>query len=658
MDLTKSNRINKCLNLMGISSFKDALYHLPRKYEDIRLTQENNLKDKQRVVLKGKILGSISLRKYKNVTLSKFCFVTNLNNVFYVEAWNRPYLNKIVKENEDYILIGNYDLNKNKINLVNISKYVYSSSYLKSIYSLPYQMENYEFKRIIDKAFKEVSPLLINDIVPSYLREKYKLINKYEALKLVHNPNNYEDVKKGLRTLKYEECLIFSLKNLIIRKQNKLAINNSKTKIDFFMVKEFIDSLPYKLTNDQIKAVKEILLDMNDKTLMYRLIQGDVGSGKTLVSFVCFYANYIRKEQGALMAPTDALAKQHYKSALKIFKNTNMKIALLVGSSSIKDRAAIRNGLMNHQIDLVIGTHVLFSKDINYSSLGLVVIDEQHKFGVNQRNMLLNKGEHADLLNMSATPIPRSLALTLYGDMDISSINELPIKNKDITTKIILDNQKEIDTYINKALENNNRIFIVAPMIYDNDNDINSVEKLYSRYLLKYPGKVALLHGNLSQDEKDFALNDFYKGKCPILITTSVIEVGIDVPNASLMIIYNPHNFGLASLHQLRGRIGRDGTKATCLLIDDEKEDDDKLDILTKTNDGFVIAEQDLKNRGPGELSGLKQSGIPNFTFINLVNDFKMFSIARDDAIYLLNNNYDLAKSIIIAYDKGNPHNH
>lgn len=643
---------------MGISSFKDALYHLPRKYEDIRLTQENNLKDKQRVVLKGKILGSISLRKYKNVTLSKFCFVTNLNNVFYVEAWNRPYLNKIVKENEDYILIGNYDLNKNKINLVNISKYVYSSSYLKSIYSLPYQMENYEFKRIIDKAFKEVSPLLINDIVPSYLREKYKLINKYEALKLVHNPNNYEDVKKGLRTLKYEECLIFSLKNLIIRKQNNLAINNSKTKIDFFMVKEFIDSLPYKLTNDQIKAVKEILLDMNDKTLMYRLIQGDVGSGKTLVSFVCFYANYIRKEQGALMAPTDALAKQHYKSALKIFKNTNMKIALLVGSSSIKDRAAIRNGLMNHQIDLVIGTHVLFSKDINYSSLGLVVIDEQHKFGVNQRNMLLNKGEHADLLNMSATPIPRSLALTLYGDMDISSINELPIKNKDITTKIILDNQKEIDTYINKALENNNRIFIVAPMIYDNDNDINSVEKLYSRYLLKYPGKVALLHGNLSQDEKDFALNDFYKGKCPILITTSVIEVGIDVPNASLMIIYNPHNFGLASLHQLRGRIGRDGTKATCLLIDDEKEDDDKLDILTKTNDGFVIAEQDLKNRGPGELSGLKQSGIPNFTFINLVNDFKMFSIARDDAIYLLNNNYDLAKSIIIAYDKGNPHNH
>lgn len=643
---------------MGISSFKDALYHLPRKYEDIRLTKENNLKDKQRVVLKGKILGTVSSRKYKNITLSKFSFVSNLNNVFYVEAWNRPYLNKIIKENQDYILIGSYDANKNKINLINISKYVYSSSYLKSIYSLPYQMENFEFKRIIDKAFKEVSPLLINDLVPFYLRQKYKLISKYDALKLVHNPNNYDDIKKGLRTLKYEECLIFSLKNLIIRKQNKLAINNSKTKIDFMLVKEFIDSLPYKLTDDQIKAIKEILLDMNDKTLMYRLLQGDVGSGKTLVSFVCFYANYVRKEQGALMAPTDALAKQHYKAALKIFKNTNMKIALLVGSSSIKDRAAIRNGLINHQIDLVIGTHVLFSKDINYSSLGFVVIDEQHKFGVNQRNTLLNKGEHADLLNMSATPIPRSLALTLYGDMDISSINELPIKNKDITTKIILDNQKEIDTYINKALENNNRIFIVAPMIYDNENDINSVEKLYSRYLLKYPGKVALLHGNLSQDEKDFALDDFYKGKCPILVTTSVIEVGIDVPNASLMIIYNPHNFGLASLHQLRGRIGRDGTKATCLLIDDEKEDDDKLEILTKTNDGFVIAEQDLKNRGPGELSGYKQSGIPNFTFINLVNDFKMFSIARDDAVALLNNNYGLAKSIISAYDKDNPHNH
>lgn len=637
MKLSKSERINKCLDLMNIHSLKDALYHLPRKYEDLRLTHENNLKDKERIVFKGKILGNVSTRRFKNISISKFCFVTSLNNVFFVEAWNRPYLGKILNSDNEYTLIGNFDLNKNKINLINIIKFSKDEKYLKSIYSLPSMMDNYEFSKLINKALKEVSPSLIDCIIPDYLMEKYRLIDKYDALKLVHQPNNYEDIKKGLRTLKYEECLSFCLKTLYIREQNKNKINSNKIKIDFNRVKDFIDSLPYKLTNDQLVCVREIMHDMNNEKLMYRLLQGDVGSGKTLVAFVALFANYVRHNQGALMVPTDALAKQHFKNAIKLFSKFNVRIALLCGSSSLKDRIAIRNGLINNEIDIVIGTHVLFSKGINYLSLGLVIIDEQHKFGVNQRKLLLNKGENADLLTMSATPIPRSLALTLYGDMDISSINELPISNKDITTKIIDDKQQTIDKYINEALKNNKRIFIVAPVIFSDESGF-SVEKLYSKYLLKYPGKVALLHGKLDQDEKDFALKDFLSGKCPILITTSVIEVGIDVPNASLMVIYNPHRFGLASLHQLRGRIGRDGTKSTCLLVDDGSNDDTKLDILEKSNNGFEIAEEDLKSRGPGELIGNKQSGIPNFTFINIVNDFKMFQVAKEDAKEIIKN--------------------
>lgn len=631
MKLSKSERINKCLDLMNIRSLKDALYHLPRKYEDLRLTHENNLVDKERIVFKGKLLGDVSTRRFNNITVSKFCFVTSLNNVFFVEAWNRSYLAKILKNEIEYVLIGNYDVNKNKINLINIIKYNPDDKYLKSIYSLPSLMDNYEFSKLINKALKEVSRYSIDCIIPDYLMNKYRLIDKFDALKLVHQPSSYDDIKNGLRTLKYEECLSFCLRTLTIREQNKNIINSGKTKIDFNQVKRFIDSLPYKLTNDQLICVREIMRDMNNQKLMYRLLQGDVGSGKTLVSFIALFANYIRHNQGALMVPTDALAKQHYKNAIKLFSKFNVRIALLCGSSSLKDRAAIRSGLINNEIDIIIGTHVLFSKDINYSSLGLVIIDEQHKFGVNQRKLLLNKGDKADLLTMSATPIPRSLALTLYGDMDISSINELPIKNKNITTKIVEDKQSVINEYIDEAISNHNRVFIVAPMIFD-DNSVYSVEKLYSIYLRKYPGKVALLHGKLDQDEKDFALKDFLSGKCPLLVTTSVIEVGIDVPNASLMIIYNPHRFGLASLHQLRGRIGRDGTKSICLLVDDNSNDDTKLDILEKSNNGFEIAEEDLKSRGPGELIGNRQSGMPNFTFVNIINDFKMFQAAKEDA--------------------------
>ena len=643
MNLSKSDRINKALKDMGIFSYKDVLFHLPRKYENLRPTPENNLQDKQRLVFVGNVIAPINTRRFKNISVSTFSFVTLKKNLFYVEAWNRPYLSKILNTENVYTLIGSYDQKNNKIYLINILKGApKEDEYLKPIYALNRNIENHEFSQLVNKSFLNVDPYSIKDEIPSFFRKKYRLLDKYDALNFIHKPKNQEDIYRGLRVLKYEECLLFSLKTQIIRNKNKENIDYVKTHIDVSKVSEFIDSLPYKLTNDQKASIHETLEDMNSPHLMYRLLQGDVGTGKTLVAAILLYANYLRGDQGAFMAPTDALAKQHYQNLKKMFEPLGVKVGLLVASKS-SNRSLMRSALINNQVDIVVGTHILFSKDINYLSLGLAVIDEQHKFGVNQRMLLATKGSHADLLLMSATPIPRTLALTLYGDLDVSTLNEFPSKKRDVETKIISEKDSILLEKIKECIANKKRVFIVAPSIMETDNGHISVETLFARYLLKFPGLVSLLHGKLDQDEKDSVLKEFISGKTPILISTTVIEVGIDVKDAELMIIYNPTHFGLASLHQLRGRIGRNGNNSTCLLVYDGNDEDDltKLNVLVNSNDGFYIAEQDMKLRGPGELGGVRQSGIASFSFVNLVNDFRMFEVSRDDAKFILENSFE-----------------
>ena len=430
---------------------------------------------------------------------------------------------------------------------------------------------------------------------------------------------------------------MFSLKNQLIRESNKSLSKIKKEPIDLDICAPFIDSLPYKLTEDQETAAREIIEDMNQSGLMYRLLQGDVGTGKTLVCFVALFANYLRGDQGALMAPTDALARQHYANALKLFKNTKLKVALLLGSTPASEKKQIKQDLKEGYIDLIIGTHALFTKDTNYSSLGLVVIDEQHRFGVNQRIALASKGEHADLLMMSATPIPRSLALTLYGDLDISTLYTFPSTKRDVKTIIVNTEDEKIFKAVDYALSNDKQAYVIAPLIDFSEDGRFSVEQLYARYVLRYRAKVGLLHGKMKQEEKEEVLNKFYNGDIKILVSTQVVEVGIDVKNANTMIIYDATNFGLASLHQLRGRIGRDGSKSFCLLATNE-EDTDKLNILTQSEDGFVIAEEDMKQRGPGELTGTLQAGMPDFAFLNVVDDYKIFVVARDDAKEILKN--------------------
>lgn len=651
MKFSKSPRINQALYNMGIYSYKDIILHLPRKYEDLHPTHENNLLDKERIVFVGQIVGTPMTRRFSKMAVTRFSFVTTNKNVFYVEAWNRPYLSKILDNESTYTLIGNFDLKKNKINLVNITKgVIQDNEFIKPVYSLPRDLDNYEFIRLVEKAFKEIKEDDIKSEIPAYFEKKYRLAMKIDALRYAQMPKDNKDIYKGLRVLKYEECLLFSLKTQMIRNLNKELVHHERVLIDENKIKEFINNLPYKLTNSQIETVNEILKDLNRPNLMYRLLQGDVGTGKTLVAMIALYANYVRGEQGAFMAPTDALARQHFKNFTKLLAPLGIRVALLLGSTSIKDRALIRKGLMNKQIDIVVGTHALFSKDITYASLGLAIIDEQHKFGVNQRMLLTSKGDNADLLLMSATPIPRTLALTLYGDLDVSTLTDFPFKERKITTKIVKDNDEKIFAEIRKSIDENKRVFIVAPLIIENDEKQISVEKLFAKFLLKFPGKVALLHGKLDQDDKNFALQDFVSGDSPILISTSVIEVGIDVPNADLMIIYDPTHFGLASLHQLRGRIGRDGNPSTCLLVTNstDEEELDKLNVLVSSNDGFYIAEEDLKRRGPGELGGVRQSGIANFLYVNLVDDFRMFEAARDDAKFILDNSNEIGFRHII----------
>lgn len=632
--LTNSPRLNKLLYQMDIHDEYDVIFHLPRRYEDLNYTHERDLQDKERVVILGRLVSLPRVVKARNITIVTFDFITKNRNYFKIVAFNRPYLSKTVNLSDEFTIIGSFNKKDNEINLVNIRKgEVPLSERIKPVYTLPSDYQQYLFANLVKKSLEGLKGHVFSN-VPFSLQNKYRLVDKETAVKWAHFPENTEQVRQSLRHLKYEEALLFSLENQLIREDNKSLAKVKKEPIDLSSCKPFIDSLPYDLTEDQKEACYEIIEDMNQSSVMYRLLQGDVGTGKTLVSFIALYANYVRGDQGALMAPTDALARQHYENAKKMFAGTKMKIALLLGSTPMSEKKEIYEELNEGYIDLVIGTHALFSKGVNYSSLGLAVIDEQHRFGVNQRITLANKGDHTDLLMMSATPIPRSLALTIYGDLDISTLFSFPSKKRKVTTKIVTSEDKSIYELVDEALENEKQIYVIAPLIDYREDERYSVEKLYARYALKYGKKVGLLHGRMKAEEKEEALERFYSGETPILVSTSVIEVGIDVKPATTMIIYDATNFSLASLHQLRGRIGRDGSEATCLLTFDsaDEEEKDKLQILVDSEDGFKIAEADMKMRGPGELAGVKQSGVPNFMFLNIIDDFKIFTVARDDA--------------------------
>ena len=635
---------------MGIFDSYDVINHLPKRYDDFSLTHERNLKDKEKITIFAKVITSPNKVLARKATIVTFDVLTINNTYFKVKAFNRPYLSKTVVINESYTINGIYDKKQNCINIINIVKGKMSENQvLRPVYLLPQDFANKDYISLVNRSLNELKGH-IGGFVPYHYRDKYRLSSKEVALERAHQPKNKEDIHQAYRYLKYEEALLFSLKNQLIKEENKSLQKIKKEPIDLSSCEEFIKTLPFELTKDQVEASSEIIEDMNQSSLMYRLLQGDVGTGKTLVSFIALFANYKRGDQGALMAPTEVLARQHYENAKKLFKDTKLRIALLVGSTPASEKKILYEDIKDGLYDIVIGTHALFTKSVVYNSLGLVIIDEQHRFGVNQRKALMDKGEHADLLMMSATPIPRSLALSIYGDLEISTLYMFPNVHRDVTTKIVSSDDKEIFETVDKTLNDHRKVYVVAPLIEFSEDEKYSVEKLYARYLLRYKEKVGLLHGKMKANEKEQVLEDFAHGNIDILVSTQVIEVGIDVKNANTMVIYDAQSFGLASLHQLRGRIGRDGYKSTCLLAVDNLEDEEKLEILVKSNDGFEIAEKDLSLRGPGELVGIKQSGIPDFRFLNMIDDIKIFVVARDDAREIIKNRNDKDNQYIVKY--------
>ena len=627
MKITSSPRLAQALAEMGIHTFVDVLLHFPYRYEDMNLTRDPLYHDQQRLVLNGKVTSQANVFRRGHFVTTRFTIKDQHGHLMHAIAFNRPFLAKMIVPGEAMTVIGKYDANRQVVNLINAFKgELNDGPKLKPIYRLPSTIENFVFTRLVKKGLSMMDELSFPVTLPSSVLTTLPHHDKKQTIQYIHFPERLEQVEEAMMIFKYEEAYQFTKTMMMIRETNEATIKEKVSPIPTGLIIDMIEKLPYALTKDQLQAVEEIVKDLNGNQRMYRLLQGDVGSGKTVVAALALYANSLRKNQGALMAPTDALAKQHFKTLQTLFKSQSLRIALLVGGLSSAEKKAIKESLLNGTIDILVGTHALFSQDTEFFSLGLAIIDEQHRFGVNQRDLLKDKGRQADLLMMSATPIPRSLAMTVYSDMDISTLTQFPFASRQVKTKIVEEQDALIDYAIVAALEQQKRVYIVAPKIMESSSGKQSVVTLYQHYAKKYPKKVSLLHGKLDAEEKEDALVKFSTGYTPIIVSTTVIEVGIDVKPATVMIIHDADTFGLASLHQLRGRIGRDGSEALCLLViqDPHVEGIERLQVLVHSNDGFYIAEQDLQLRGPGELMGSKQSGLPGFQYLNIVKDFSI----------------------------------
>lgn len=634
--LTTSKNIIEDLKKININSSEELIEYLPYRYESFSYTLEDDLKDKQRIVILGRLVSNPRSFNHGKLNIITFHFVSVNGHFYTCKIFNRPFYMSLLDLDNQFTIVATFDLASKTLNVINLKKgEIPPSEQLKAVYHLPSSLNQSVYSNLVRRTLERIDELT-NTRIPGYLISKYRLLEHKDALGLVHFPKNADEISKGLRTLKFEECLEYCFKNKIIREQNKKVIKVVNKEIDTNLINQFILSLPYKLTKNQIQAVREIVLDIKSKNVMYRLLQGDVGTGKTIVGIIALYANYLRGKQGVLLAPTDSLARQHYENVVERLEKYNIKTALLIGGLKEKEKNEIKEKISKGEYDIIVGTHAVFSDKVNYHSLGLAIIDEQHRFGVNQRNTLISKGEDVDLLLMSATPIPRTLALSIYGDLDVSSLTTYPGQKHQVVTRVVDYNSDKILSLINYCLENNRQVFIVCPKINLGD-DHQSSEEVYQKFEPIFKDRIALLHGKLPNEDKVNILEQFKSNQINIIVSTTIVELGIDIKSAGGMIIYNANSFGLASLHQLRGRVGRDGQKAYCLLVDhfDEDEDSSRLKFLENCSDGFEISEEDMKRRGPGDFIGLQQSGFPSFNSLNIVSDFKMFTIARDEVNYI-----------------------
>ena len=640
------------LNKIYIFNILDLLLYFPRDYEYVNgnvLFEDINENEKQILSCKVKSINR-DVRTRNGKIISSIDFEYDGHRV--VGKWfNQPYVKKSYIISNTYNLVGKYKkigdvlevMNPNPLSEASLSSEIIPKYPLKSGIS---------DKLIIRLIGMVLDSIDVTENLPRDLVERYKLVNLDFAIREIHLPKSRSSLEDARRRLKFQELFTYSLKILLIKKRLK-EDNNGNSFPWNEKIEELKKQLPYELTNAQTKVVREILIDQKRNSSMNRLVQGDVGSGKTVIALIAIYNVYSNGYKAALMVPTEILASQHFEEAKKLYRNLNVDIEILTGSTSKKEKTRIKERLKEDGPIVIIGTHALIQEDVEFNKLGLIITDEQHRFGVEQRSRLINKGTRVDCIVMTATPIPRTLALYLYSDLDVSVIDELPPGRKKVDTRFFTDEGR--NRAYNLALDeirDGRQVYIVCPLIEEDEKEqLKSVETIYNTMKegIFKDVQVAILHGKMKPSEKEDIINEFKIGKINVLISTTVIEVGVNVPNASVMIVENAERFGLSQLHQLRGRVGRGEYKSYCFLIANAKSNATKkrMEIMTESNDGFYISEQDLKLRGSGELFGVKQSGGEGLVLADIYDDVNILKCAMKEAKEIMAKDDEINRKLI-----------
>ncbi|CAE19215.1 ATP-dependent DNA helicase recG [Prochlorococcus marinus subsp. pastoris str. CCMP1986] len=666
-------KINKNkLNELGIYCIKDIINYFPRTYLDytnrvkiINLKPDNLYTCiatvKKFYIYKSSnnsnlsIMNIVIFDETSSIKVTKFFLGKRFRSYSFFSSQKSLYIPGTKLAISGKVKLSEYGKNfvDPQIEILNTNEESFNfSGKIMPLYSLSESFSNLSFIRLIKRViiYSKQYPDILNQKQLNFL----SLVSKSDSLINIHLPVNQNALIESKKRLVFDELFLLQMKFLLRKRKNNKKLTIQKSIKKNFLLKDFLNKVPFQLTKSQEKVLDEIKSDLSDLTPMSRLLQGDVGSGKTIIAIATLLIELEKDQQGALMVPTEVLATQHYKNLIQFLNPLLVSVELLTGNTPQKKRKEILTNLKNGMVDILVGTHALFEDKVVFNSLGMVVIDEQHRFGVTQRNRLLNKGDNTNLLSMTATPIPRTLALSLYGDLDISQITELPPGRVPITTKIISEEElNKLFKRVENEIDKGKQAYVILPLIEDSEKmNLSSAKKIY-QYLSEeifLKNKVGLLHGKLNSEEKNNVINSFVNNEVNILVSTTVIEVGIDVPNASIMIIYNSERFGLSQLHQLRGRVGRGSQKSFCYLVTSENNglENKRLRVLEKSNDGFYIAEKDLELRGPGQLLGYKQSGLPDFVLDNLPNNKVLIEKAREEAQRVLKEDPDLRENILL----------
>ena len=633
------------LHKLNIFTLKDLIYYFPRQYEDrSKVKKINQLENEEKVTIKGVITRMDSYSPKKGMNIIRMDMRDDTGYIK-LSFFNQEYIKRAFKSGDSIVVFGKVKIENNFKEFVPIEIEHYSSKpqsncKIEPVYPLTYSLSNKELQGIIRSVLTK-EEFKVKEYLPTYILEKYKLCGIDFAVRNIHSPSNKEALKIALYRLVFEEFLILQLGLFYF----KNGVNESSG-IEFKeneKLNDIIESLPFKLTKAQNRALSEITQDMTSSKVMNRLVQGDVGSGKTVVALLALASAVLNGYQGALMAPTEILASQHYDSFKEILERFNIKSELLVGSLTKKQKEKVLEKVKNQEVDILIGTHALIEDKVEFKNLGIVITDEQHRFGVRQRGRLSNKGDSPDILVMTATPIPRTLALILYGDLDISIIDELPPGRQPIET-IAIEHKRRNEAYENlvrSEVQKGRQVYVVCPLVEESEKiEATAASELVEELKREFFSdlRVGLLHGKMRPAEKDAIMDDFKNKKLDILVSTTVIEVGVNVPNATLMIIENAERFGLAQLHQLRGRVGRGNHKSYCILIYNSKTEvcKERMAIMEETTDGFKISQKDLEIRGPGEFFGTRQHGLPELKVANIFKHIKILKQAQLEARYII----------------------